>query len=316
MALGIWNLEHLGLRSQQSYPFCEDATRQDVTGTFELPDSFFLGIYFPVHAGLSIQPGAFYLSSLGIYGAGFSFAISYHNGADNPVVAASMVSRATHTENMAYALPGQGDFVDSVGQVVIGKLDELDAINAGEYTFNYAGGKLEVDCIRPMIKYVQSIVVLDGNNESEKLYGEITLAAGNNVRISVIESDAGSATIRIDAIDGEGLSDECVCDDDNEAPCIRRINGVAPTPAGDLTLLGDTCISIAPVTNGLQLVDSCSEPCCSCEELQALADEVSVLGVSENTVNNFANQLSAVVAQLSSVILGSRISDDGCDHCP
>jgi hypothetical protein len=313
MPPGVWNLEWLNENSQRSYPLTEEATKTDITQEFELPDDFLLALYFPVHAGEDVQPGNFFLYKLAIFGTGFNIVIGYDNGTSTPVtVASAIIARATHTEYLSYALPGQGDFDDSVGRLVIGRLNSIDALAPGQYEFAYEDGQLEIDAIRPMIRGVQGLVLLNGTDRSDRLYGDIELQAGNNIKLTPVLVTGENPVVRIDAIDGEGLSDDCVCDDESEAPAIRTINGIPPTAAGDFTLQGDTCIEIQAITNGVKLVDKCSEPCCDCEDLQALTQELITLGDAATTYRGFTNRLQEEVTQMSQVVLGSLLSDQGC----
>lgn len=307
-----WNVEFLNLNSQRAYPLTETATRKDITGSFTLPDDFLLGLYFPVHPGLNIDPTRFFLYKLGIFGGGFTIAIGYQEGESDPeVVAAAVVSIAGHTEYRSYAMPGQGDFDDCVGgKLVLGKLDGIANVPAGQYTFDYAGGALEVDCIRPYIRYVSSFAVSNNGELSDRLYGDIVFQAGSNIRLTAIPGDI--PTIRIDAISGEGLTAECICDDERSGTPIKTINGIEPTTSGDFELQGDTCLTLVPLANGLQLKDECSQPCCGCPETQALQSQIAVLVDAETTVRAFISRLEAEWASFTNAVLGSRLMDSGC----
>jgi hypothetical protein len=167
-----------------------------------------------------------------------------------------------------------------------------------------------------MIRGISSITLVNGIEESAKLYGDIEFIAGTNIRLTPITSSDADPQIRIDAIAGEGLVEECVCEgDDTDDPCIKRINGVPPTTSGDFTLVGDDCLEITPITNGLQLKDLCSDPCCGCEELEAITRDLEQFGNAATTLSNFVNRLESEVNQFSAVVLGSRLNDRGCLEC-
>jgi hypothetical protein len=316
MPVGIWNQQWLNENSQRSYPLTEVATKVDSSGAFTLPDDFILGISFPVHSGMDVSPGRFFLRQLDIFGIGYNITLAYDDGTGSPpIVAATVIARSTHTEYDSYALPGQNDFNDSVGQIVIGKLDTIDSLAPGSYTFDAAGGQLEVDAIRPMVQYVSGIILLNNGSRSERLVGDIEIEAGTNFAVSAAVVVGENPVIRLSAIEGEGLNDECVCTDESEGICIKTINGIPPTAAGDFTILGDTCLEVSSITNGLQLEDKCSEPCCSCAELEALTVELELFGSAAATVQGFVNRLQAEVTQMSQVVLGSLLQDDGCVSC-
>lgn len=316
MPLGNWNLQWLNHNAQRAYPLTDWATKQDVSQSIKLPNSFIVALYFPVHAALNVEPHKFYLQSLGVYQSGFNIAIGYADGSRRPPLVASVnIAVSTHTENRSYALSGSGDFDDSVGKIVIGKLDEALTLPPGQYDFDYEDGALETDAIRPMIRGISSLTVVRGTERSEKLYGDIELVAGNNMRIVASVVGSSYAEITFSAIAGEGLNESCVCEEGQVGVPIRTINGIAPLADGNFRLTGDDCIAVQPIANGLQLSDLCSQPCCGCEELQALVSQIDRFADGVVTLQNFANTLGSEVTQFHQVVLGSRLSDQGCIDC-
>ena len=315
MPQGNWNLEWLNHNSQRAYPLAEDATKLDSTGSFEIPDSFLVGLYFPIHAGVNVSPDKFYISSIAIFATGYNVAISYDDGsASPPVVAAANIAKSTHVENTSYALAGSGNFDDSVGKLVLGRFDDIDRTGAGQYAFDFLGGKLDADAIRPMLRGISSISLIQGVDETEKIYGDVELVAGSNIRLT--RSVGGNVDfIQIDAIQGEGLIEDCICEGDETATPILTINGIHPTPQGNFTLLGNSCMTIEPINNGLEFNDVCSEPCCGCKELEAITNDLERFGDAASTLKNFINRLESQVNQMSSTVLGSRLNDQGCIEC-
>ena len=77
MPIGNWNLEWLNHNSQRSYPLTERATKTDTTGSIQLPDSFIVGLYFPIHVGLNVVTDRFYIKTLLLSPAGFTAGIGY-----------------------------------------------------------------------------------------------------------------------------------------------------------------------------------------------------------------------------------------------
>jgi hypothetical protein len=128
---GIWNQEWLNMNSQRAYPLAEDATRLDESGTFLLPDDFLLELYLPVHAGLDVRPDRFFVRSVAVYPTGCNVAIGY-DADELRVVASAVIARTSHREYDSYALPGSGDFDDTLGKVVIGRFDSIDAQPSGQ----------------------------------------------------------------------------------------------------------------------------------------------------------------------------------------
>lgn len=316
MPLGNWNLQWLNHNSQRAYPLADWGSATDQTGTIKIPDSFILALYFPVHAGLDVQPERFYIQALGIYPTGYSVAIGYDDGTgDPPIVANVNISRAQHTEYRTYALSGSDDFDDSVGKIVIGKLDEIDSLPPGYYTFDPDATPLETDAISPMIRGISALVVVNGSDRSERIYGDVELVAGENMRIIANLVEGQPPEIVFSAISGEGLNAACVCEDTPSDNCIRFINGIPPLGDGNFRMVGNKCLSIQPITNGLQFSDLCSEPCCGCAELTALTRQIDRFADGVITLQNFASTLGGNVIQMSQVVLGSRLGDQGCVEC-
>lgn len=308
--LGLWNVEWLNLNSQRSYPLTSDATKKDVTESITLPDDLILALYFPVHAGLDVDPSLFYLQSIAVFGIGVSLTIGYFNDDDNPAVATVSVVNSAHTEGLSYSLSGVGNFTDSIGQIAIGSLAALLALPPGAYVFDYAGGKLEVDCLRPVLRGLSSVVLVNGQDRSPRLYGDIELVAGSNCRLDYTLTDDG-AQIQINAIEGEGLTENCECAEALLGP-IRTINGIGPDPSGNFSVLGDSCLTVSPATNGLQLSDACSKPCCGCPELTAITTDLQRFADEANTLQGFVTRLQAQVAVFTATVLGAKLNDIGC----
>jgi len=316
MPLGNWNLQWLNHNSQRSYPIVDWADSTDETGTVKIPDNFILALYFPVHAGMAVEIEKFYIQSLGIFPTGFNIAIGYDGGTNNrPLVASVNVARSVHAEYRSYALAGSDDFDDSVGKIVIGRLDEIDLLPPGVYNFEPAATALDTDAIRPMIRGISSLVVVNGSDRSAPIVGDIELVAGDNMRIVANQISGFAPQIVFSAIAGEGLNEECACEEEGDGPCIRFINGIPPLPDGNFRIVGNKCLEVAPIENGLQLSDLCSEPCCGCEELEALTRQIDRFADGVLTLQNFASDLGSEVTQMSQVVLGSRLSDQGCVEC-
>lgn len=311
---GLWNREWLNANSQRAYPLFEEATATDVTGSFVLPQDFLLELYLPVHAGLAVQPENFFIRSISVFATGYNVSIGYDDGTtDPPVVATAVVAKSAHVEYDSYALPGSGDFDDVIGKVVIGNTDAIDRQPSGQYFFDPAGGRLDPDCARPMIRGVSSIAVVNGSESSSRLYGDFEFVSGNNMQISVV-SVGQVNQIRWDAIDGAGLTENCACEEDIGPP-IRTINRIPPNPDGDFTLIGNPCLDLQGIANGINLIDKCSQPCCGCAELEKLTQELDQFGNQAVTLQNFMSRLQQEVYSMRDNLLASRLNSSGCSTC-
>lgn len=311
----IRNLEWGDHNSERAYPLTDWATKTDVTGSFVLPNDFITGLQLSVGAGLNILPNRFYIKSLGNHATGFGIVIGYDDdSAEGLVVATTNIARGAYSEYLWYKLNGVGDFVDSQGYIQLGKLDGIDLQPGGQFNFDRDGGQLETDTIRLQVRTVQSLTVINGTDTSARIYGDVEFVAGRNMRITAV-TVSGETQLVFDAIDGEGLNEDCVCEGDPTAPSVRTINGIPPTSDGNFTLLGNTCLQLETITNGLRLKDVCSEPCCGCEELEIVTSQLEQFSKQATTLQNFLVDLEARVTQMDQVVLGSRLNDRGCLTC-
>jgi hypothetical protein len=316
MPIGNWNLQWLNHNSQRSYPFTERATKTDVTGTIRVPDGFILALYFPVHAGLAVQVDQFYIKNILLSPVGYTISVAYNDNGTAVLVGSANIPIVTHTPNTTYAVGGINDFADSVGHVVIGRLDDVAALPQGLYEFAITDGELETDVVRPMIRGVSGIRVVSLNEISPTLYGDVEFVAGTNMQI-IVKPATSTTTAKIvfNAISGENLNTECECSVNNTGECIRCINGVC-SDDGNFNIAGSDCISVNASDNGINLIDTCASPCCGCAELDALKTQIDRFSDGVATLENFVTKLSSEVTQMSLVVIGSRLGDAGCETCP
>ena len=316
MPTPTWNIEWLNHNSQRRYPLFEDSSAVDDSGSFEIPNDFIVEADLPVHAGLDVDPSRFFIKNIGAFATGFSIVVGYQPAVGDAVnVATALINSATHTRNTTYALGGIDDFADTIGKVVIGKLESIQGQPAGFFTFSIDNARLDPDAIRPMLRGISSLQVRSGNDVSPKLFGDIELQPFENFQIVPIIVAGQDPILRFSAVKGEGLAEECVCEGEVLTAPIRRINGIPPTAAGDFTILGNACLVPRPIQNGLQLDDVCSEPCCGCEELEAITTDLEAFGSKATTLENFLVRLESSVGQMDSVVLSAQLRDKGCIEC-
>jgi hypothetical protein len=307
----FWSVEWLNENSQRTYPFAEHASRRDVTDTITVPDSFLVELYWPVASVFGLQSEKFFIKNLTILGSGYTLDLGYDDGStDPPIVATTSISALNAGENQRYALVGVNDFDDSVGKVVIGRLVEINALPPGVYTFTPAGGALDPDCIRPILRGVSCLITEQNGQRSPKLRERVVFSAGNNMRLTVSQVTGEPAVIRFDAVPDPGFAALCECTE-TEPPCIRTINDIPGDVHQNFTLLGDNCIKLEPITNGLQIVDQCCAPCCGDAELQEVLRALRGLRNSASTIHNFQQNLNAALTQLQLNLALSGLS--GCD---
>ena len=311
MPIGNWNLQWLNHNSQRSYPLTDWATKTSILGNIRLPDSFLVAMYLPISATNDVDAGRFFLKTLLISPSGFNVIVGYKPVIGDAVaVAGANIPRAAFEPNRSYALGGIDSFDDTIGHLVIGRTDEVDALAPGLYEFTYEAGALEPDVIRPAIRGVSRLRVQNNAQLSDYIYGDITLVAGSNVRLSVAYTEEDTKII-FDAINGANMNADCVCPTPAAGECIRCINGVCSSD-GTFTLISNACVDVIPGANSLTLRDTCAQPCCGCSELSELNLQLDLFANGVTTLQNFVSRLGAEVTKMSLVVLGSKLNDTGC----
>lgn len=317
MPIGLINLEWENHNAVRSYPLTDDSSKQDVTGTFTIPDDFLIGASLSVHWGTDVSPTKFYIKRIVADRLGYSITIGY-SGTSEFDVATAVISKSAHDafeagvyplENRIYPLAGIGNYFDCWGWLQIGSLANISKQPTGIWNFTLTDTRLEPDAIRPHLRAVTAIQVENGGELSPELTGVVRLQAGRNIRLSVV---AGTPPkIVVDAIEGEGLNESCICDSDLPPP-IRNINGVRPDDNGRIDIIGTDCLTVEAEGNKIVLGDSCAKPCCGCKDLEPIVAELQRFGEKATTIENFLVGLEARTSQTELVVLGSRLGDRGC----
>lgn len=318
MPVGNWNLEFLNHNAQRRYPLADDAEAVDDTGAFRVPDNFLVELDLPIHSGLNVGPAGFFIRSLSAFAGGYGLVIGYQpaDASDPVTVATALIPRQGFTRNQVFVLGGVGDFADTVGKVVIGRLDDIDEQPPGFWEFTLAKSRLDPDAVRPIIRGVSSITCVNGDQRSVPLYGDIELIAGNNMQIVPIVQTGQDPIIRFNAISGEGTVQECVCEGDAALSTpITKINGVSPTNGGAMTFVGNDCIQIETIPNGIRIKDVCAQPCCGCAELERITADLERFAGQAASVEGFVDRLQTAVETMNLVVLGAKLNDRGCIQC-
>lgn len=310
-----WNLEWANHNSQRNYPLADTATGLSSNELFKIPDSFLIELDLPVHAGLTADPSRFFIKSLSVFATTYSLVVGYQPtvGAAVNVATASIVE-AVHEKNTRYALGGVGEYADCVGKVVIGSLAEIKKQPAGIWSFDFEATRLDPDAIRPIVRGVSSLTLVNGNQSSKKLYGNIVLRALDNTRL-VTSTSGDEQYVDISFLEGEGSVETCVCEGES-APSqpILTINNKAAVNR-NFVIEGSDCISITPFDGGIKILNTCAAPCCGCPDLEVITEDLERLRIEAATVKSVSDRLATNSEMMASVVLSSRLNDRSCVQC-
>ena len=306
------NREVLNQREHQAFPLSHTAGETDESGSFRLPRNVLLEMALPIDFSEGIDPTRFFLHHLTVFSTGVSFEIGYDDGFEIIPVATASIDSGAHTSYTAYPIIGRGAFGGTIGSITVGEIADNDDLPPGRYTFDLENGALAVEAIRPQIRFVRSVVVVQGAETSPAISGALQFIGGQNAVISV-QGEGDGREIRFDAISNAGLEEECICEDQQERPCISTINGVRPDANRNINILGKDCVSISPVEHGLMLTDTCAEPCCGPEELLALVEELQKLREDRDFVKASVDRAVGATDNVINTVLAATLSDVGCD---
>ncbi len=297
----IVNYEWLNQNSLRAYPLADDTTSLDVTGSFTLPTDLIVDLVWPINIELALNPAGFFISNVSVFAHGITLTFSYTDGSTTQTMGVASVAVSGHTPNASYYISGQGNFAGSVGLVTVGRLDTI-LQSGGSFDFNITGTRILGTCIRPDIRGVKSLQVVNESETTERLYGNIIFESGQNVRIAV-QDNGTEYVIRFDALVSADLNTVCGCVNERTVgPPVRTINGIGPNSNGELSITQGTCFDIdaADAENSLKINNTCSQPCCGSNELEIVRTDLNALMQDTRAVLRLVQNLESAYAQLSS----------------
>lgn len=271
----VRTLEWLNNNSQRAYPLKEDTSRLDsITQSYRLVDDFIVDLIFVIGVNKDKRFFLRYLSVIGTIATG-----QIYDEDGNPA-ATFTVDTDLHARYQHYVLAGAGKYTGSRGKIVIGEVQNLLSSPNGLFEFGLADTEFEPTTILPDIRGVSSISKQPEavGDEFPQLVDHVLIGAGFNTRVRL---DQATNSIRVDAIEGEGLGPICDCPTDQVlGPCISTINGIGPDPSFNFNIRGVGCIEITPIESGISIANTCVTNCCDCAEIDALEARVKVLEIA------------------------------------
>lgn len=285
--MGTTHAEWLNQNALRAYPFSENCQRRPSDGQGGLmPLDYAVPNYVLVDFVATMPDrlmSRLYMSQMTLAGKVLTMVFSTVGG--SPVGAATSVLEGGM--NVWTPFSGSGAYADVRGAVVVGDVERiLSSVPDGIYVFGPDETLMEARCVRPSIAGVSSISVsgADGSLESVRLQGDVSLIAGENIRLRY---DPPRNAIWIDADPNYGYSEKCECEDDRT--CIKRINGVS---SDNVEIVGGDCVKVTVSGGQVRIEDTCSKPCCGCEELTWLNSKSNDISTAIARLREFAEKLS------------------------
>jgi hypothetical protein len=298
--LGVTNQEFLQHNSNRSYPLSERATKQPIIGAddFVIPDNFLVAARLVVNATPDvINVSNFYIGRLILYNGGALIEINYESEAGG-ILVGKVIASYSDDYNTTYNIQGliSSEFSYGLsGHITIGTFDQVQ-VCLGDYTFDLAGGRFDPDVVQYSTAAVTSITIISNRQQSAPIYGDIQLIAGDNITLQAVQATNQPTEIYI----ARQLNEI-------ELPnYIKTINSIKPSEDGNITIASATdCLKITEESNDIVISETCSTPCCGCEELAAIVSNVEALMQAQTNMQIFQQALEQ---QLNHLITNLAIS--------
>ncbi len=326
------NTDWLNQNANRAYPIMDGASRLSTTGS-QLDNGLIVDLAFPVLVSSGVLPGNLYIGSVVGFGVGLTVAI--HNAADGGFLG----SCTLYGVDKDYISAPLTSLTGLVGRITFGTRAAITA-HVGRSEFYTADAtRLVASVARPAASTVRGISVVDKNGVSHFLDGNITMRGGDNVTLSAYSSgNSGSITIG-SLLTAQQENDDCGCGEGDAVTgvvslpvtggsesglggsesvtakvpkgVILSINGVRPDANGDFKILATDCTDLIPVDGGLVLEDHCTEPCCGCDQLEAIQQALQTVENESSKLQSAAEQLRARLDNLVAVITNAAINPPG-----
>lgn len=304
-APSVLRIPWLNENAGRKYPIHEDSSLRDTSDSVTLPNDFLVDMILPVHSDPSIDTLKFHVHTISVFGTGVTLTLGYDGTAFGSVT----IPSTGFVRNSTFFLQGTGNFFDTQAKVVIGSLETVQSL-AGSFQFSVEATRLVPTVIVNDIRGVSALVLRNGDDVSDPLQNDVVLQAGRNMLITFVAGDgslANPSRIIFNAISGQGLNQDCSCDEAVDLPCIKTVNGLEPDGSGVFHLLESDCLKLEELSNGLQLNDDCATPCCGCQELDVVRETLERVVTQVNSLENLAARLESAVGTMEFNLLRSSI---------
>jgi hypothetical protein len=300
--LGVTNQELLQHNSNRSYPLSERATKQPILGAsdFSIPDNFLVAARIVVNATPDVvNISNFYIVRLTFYNSGALIEIHYETE-EGGILVGKVIASYSDDYNTTYTIQGlrSSEFSCGLsGHITIGTFDQVQ-VCLGDYAFDLNGGRLDPDVVQYSTAAVTSITIISNGQQSAPIYGDIKLAAGNNIILQAVQATNQPTEIYI----ARQLNEI-------ELPSyIKTINSVKPSEGGNIIIASATdCLKITEEANDIVISETCSTPCCGCEELAAIISNIEALMQAQTNMQVFQQALEQQLNHLTTNLAISGI---------
>lgn len=287
------------------YPLAVFASGVDLTGNLTLPTSTFVDLRLSVPYDVGLHFGGFYIHDLLFSNSMFVINLAHRSTGE---LVARAVGELSRVENAQHQLLGTGVLAGSRGHLVTGDTTELRNSPPGHYFFHYDAAALDPSAVYVQPKAIRSVTVVSSGGQSQEMTGRLRLVSGAGTQFRLETQDDGVQTIVWDAIGVSDLRKDCECDNSYERP-VLTVGGLPPDSTGAVNIFGSRCLEIATQSAGLKLQNTCSEPCCDCQEDSGIEGRLDMLRQQYITMETRVAALESRFDRTPTL----NGDDEGCD---
>jgi hypothetical protein len=303
------NLSWFQFNQSRKFPLLHDCTGRSRDGHFTLPDDLLTGLYLSYSMGAGYgDPGGFYIGRIVYFESGLTLAIHYR---EQGVPTVRLVAETTldfASNRRTVSLLGYGNGILH-GTLILGETRGLASQPAGVWEFDRSATAIDPFCLRPTANELSALYVQNQGKTAGPFYGNVTLAAGPRIRLTVRSADNLLHCLETPS---SGTGTEVVIGSPEEEmegtndTCIHVLGGVTPDQYGNITILGRSCLNITtqPEQSTILLDDTCAEPCCTCKELAPVQEKIEELTRSVMNLESHLATLSLQADFLGQLIPG------------
>lgn len=268
--LDLINNEFLSHNALRSYPFADGMSlRPSIDREKRLPDDFLVGATIVLtNNDITTNFECFFLQRLSVYPQGCALTIGYLNKDGSTIaVGRSIFSLISPKTNTTVIIEAINNFYGLQGHLTVGNFDTLLEQFSGDWTFKPEDTFFDPDVVNSTPRCVSSVVVHTADTISEPIYGEISFVEGDNINLEYYQSGTGIMCLKI----GVNVKDT----ENRVTGPIYTINELPPSPTGDFQITSiSNCLDVISGAGKIELRDVCSEPCCGCNELQVINNQI------------------------------------------
>jgi len=311
----VLNSNWLNQNLLRNFPFIDDASRLSSSGD-ELPNGLIADISLPVPIGI-VNPGDVFVHKVVGFSTGVAISLADRNSPAT-TIASTTIFTSGHSQLESYTLGGQGVLTGITGRITIGDPKTLLAVSKTVFNFESVPNntRLVISAIRPYIQGVAGISIEDtASGSTTLLTGVVSVEPGDNMSIDV---SSGSIVLNSSLVQPEDAEDDCGCEDSLGASGttgtgspIMTVNGIEPDENGNFTIEGVDCTEIQQVTNGLEIIDTCSTPCCECDQLDVLYQALQAVENEVARLQEVEEQLRGRIDNMQTTLLNASLNPPG-----